>query len=81
MPATISGRAPNGEYFGQGYQVVATDGSLLLNQSRMKEPTMGATVMWHDAVIPHKSEQVGGQHPSQAFWQPIECPGQLGTRS
>jgi len=25
---------------------------------------MGAGVMWHDAAIPHRSEQVGGQHSS-----------------
>jgi len=44
--------------------VVATDGSLQLNQSSTKEPAMGAGVMWHDAAIPHRSEQVGGQHSS-----------------
>ena len=25
---------------------------------------MGAGVMWYDAAIPHRSEQVGGQHSS-----------------
>ena len=55
---------PSGEYFGKGYQVVATDGSLRLNRSSTKEPAMGAGVMWHDAAIPHRSERVGGQHSS-----------------
>ena len=55
---------PSGEYFGKDYQVVATDGSLRLNQSNTKEPAMGAGVMWHDAAIPHRSERVGGQHSS-----------------
>ena len=57
-------RSKSGEYFGKGYQVVATDGSLRLNRSSTKEPAMGAGVMWHDAAIPHRSEQVGGQHSS-----------------
>ena len=51
---------PSGEYFGKGYQVVATDGSLQLNRSRTNEPAMGAGIMWHDAAIPHRSERVGG---------------------
>ena len=68
---------PSGEYFGKGYQVVATDGSLRLNQSSTKEPAMGAGVMWHDAAIPHKSERGGGQHSSTRQWswhykEPIE---------
>jgi len=55
---------PSGEYFGKGYQVVATDGSSRLNQSSTKEPAMGAGIMRHDAAIPHRSKQVGGQHSS-----------------
>jgi len=55
---------PSGEYFGKGYQVVVTDVSLWLNQSRTKDPAVGAGVMWHDAAIPHRSEQVGAQHSS-----------------
>jgi len=54
----------SGEYFGNGYQVVATNESLRLNRSSTKEPAMGAGVMWHDATIPHRSERVGGQHSS-----------------
>jgi len=53
---------PSGEYFGKGYQVVSTDGSLRLNQSSTKEPAMGAGVMLHDDAIPNRSERVGGQH-------------------
>jgi len=56
---------PNGEYFGKVYQVVATDGSLRLNPSSTQEPTMGASVMWHNATIPQRSEWVGGQHASK----------------
>jgi len=54
----------SGEYFGKGYQVVATDGSLRLNRSSTKEPAVGVGVMWHNAAIPHRSERVGGQHSS-----------------
>jgi len=55
---------PSCEHFGKGCQVVATDGLLRLNRSSTKEPAMGAGVMWHNATIPHRSEQVGGQHSS-----------------
>jgi len=53
---------PSGKYFGKGYQVVTTDGSLRLNRSSIKEPVMGAGVMWHDVGILHRSKRVGGQH-------------------
>ena len=36
---------PSDEYFGKGYQVVATDATLRLNRSSTKEPAMGAGVM------------------------------------
>jgi len=55
---------PSGGYFGRGHLVVATDGSLPLNQFSTKEPAMGVRVMWHDAAIPQRSERVGGQHSS-----------------
>jgi len=55
---------PSGEYFGKDYQVVATNGSLWLNPSSTKEPTMEARFTWHNATIPHRSEWVGGQHSS-----------------
>jgi len=55
---------PSGEYFGKGYQVVATDGSQRLNRSSTKEPAVEAGVLWHNATIPHRSERVGGQHSS-----------------
>jgi len=54
----------SGEYFGKGHQGVATDGSLRLIRSSTKEPAMRAGVMWHNATLPHRSEQVGGQHSS-----------------
>jgi hypothetical protein len=55
---------PSDEHFGKGYQVVATDATLRLYRSSTKEPAMGVGVMWHNATIPHRSEQVGGQHSS-----------------
>jgi len=51
---------PSGEYFGKGYQVVATDGSLRLNRSSTKEPAMGTGVAWHDAAIPGPQIRTGG---------------------
>jgi len=41
---------PSGEYFGKGYQVVATHGSSLLNWSGEEESAMGVGVMWHNAT-------------------------------
>jgi len=55
---------PRGEYFGKGYQVIATDGSLRLNRFSTKEPAMGVGVMWHDTAIPNRSERVGSQYSS-----------------
>ena len=36
---------PSGEYFGKGYQVVATDGSLRLNRSSTKEPAISQKIL------------------------------------
>jgi len=64
---------PSGEYFGKGYQVVATDGSLRLNRSSTKEPAMGAGVMLHDRRCHTPQIRTGGLPTLQHAGRTSSC--------